>query len=127
MRAYTVTAAAVTLGVPRKWVDNALSHYVVPGVVQRKQGVTRKVTPQGVLILEISLGLVRTLGVPLHLALEAAKALTAAAESTAQLPVGPYATLTVDVAAIMRDTNARLAHAVEVAPSPKRGRPPRQP
>ena len=129
MRAYTVAAAAVTLKVPRKWVDNTLSHYVVPGVLQRKQGVTRKITPQAVLILEICLELMRTLGVPLHLALEAAKAVAAPDESTTepttQLPLGPHTTLTVDVAAIMRDMNARLANAVEVAPSPKRGRPPR--
>jgi len=80
--------------------------------------------------LQICLELIRTLGVPLHLALEAAKTLAAAAESTtkpaAQLQLGPHATLTVDIAAIIRDSNARLAHAVEVAPSPKRGRPPRK-
>jgi len=77
------------------------------------------------LILEICLKLMRSLGVPVHLALEAAKRLTASSESTPQLPIAAHLMLTVDIPAIMRDVNARLADAVEVAPSPKRGRPPR--
>ena len=48
-RAYTVGTAALALDVPTKWLDNVLSHHSVPGVVQERQGVSRKVSLEGVL------------------------------------------------------------------------------
>jgi len=124
VRCYTVTTVAVTLKVPPKWVDNVLSHYRVPGVSQARQGVARRVTPQGVLILEIALRLSRSLDTPIHRALQVAADISRIGGSEARVTLTPVATLIMNVAAIEAETMARLAEAVEFAPVPRRGRPP---
>ncbi len=125
MRAYTVTAAAVTLNVPIKWVDNVLSHNRVRGVSQARQGVTRRLAPQAVTILEIALQLGRTASLPLGRALEIAHALVDAGGSAAHVRLSASVMIVVDVSAIANDTAERLAEAVEMAPTPRRGRPAR--
>ena len=123
MRAYTVTATAVTLGVTRKWVDNVLSHHRVTGVHQARQGILRRVTPAGLLNLEIALSLGRSLGVPIARALDISNDLMAARGGEIQL-AGPLSiTLRVDVETLERALNARLERALEMTPVPRRGRP----
>jgi hypothetical protein len=125
LRAYTVAAVAVTLKVPVKWIDNVLSHHTVSGVSQTRQGVSRKLTPQAVTTLEIALQLLRSIALPLGRALEIAHALVQSGETPARLSLSSSVALVVDVSAITADTSRRLADAVEIAPRPKRGRPPR--
>ena len=114
MRAYTVAATAVTLNVPPKWVDNVLSHNHVTGVSRGRQGVARKLSYKAILNLEVALRLARALSTPLPQALEIAARL---------LKEGRGLALSMDLASIETDLAARLDHAVEVAPSPRRGRP----
>lgn len=123
MRAYTVAATAVTLGVTRKWVDNVLSHHRVDGVHQARQGILRRVTPTGLLNLEIALGLGRALGIPIARALDISNDLMAARGGEIQLSGPPLITLRVDVDTMERALNARLEHALEMTPIPRRGRP----
>jgi len=123
MRAYTVAATAVTLGVSRKWVDNVLSHHRVDGVHQARQGILRRVTPSGLLNLEIALGLGRVLGIPIARALDISNDLMAAKGGEIQLSGPPLITLRVDVDTMERALNARLEHALEMTPIPRRGRP----
>ena len=123
MRAYTVAATAVTLGVTRKWVDNVLSHHRVDGVHQARQGILRRVTPSGLLNLEIALGLGRVLGIPIARALDISNDLMAAKGGEIQLSGPPLITLRVDVDTMERALNARLEHALEMTPIPRRGRP----
>jgi len=123
MRAYTVAATAVTLGVTRKWVDNVLSHHRVDGVHQARQGILRRVTPTGLLNLEIALGLGRALGIPIARALDISNDLMAAKGGEIQLSGPPLITLRVDVDTMERALNARLEHALEMTPIPRRGRP----
>jgi len=123
MRAYTVAATAVTLGVTRKWVDNVLSHHRVDGVHQARQGILRRVTPSGLLNLEIALGLGRVLGIPIARALDISNDLMAARGGEIQLSGPPLITLRVDVDTMERALNARLEHALEMTPIPRRGRP----
>jgi len=123
MRAYTVAATAVTLGVSRKWVDNVLSHHRVNGVHQARQGILRRVTPSGLLNLEIALGLGRVLGIPIARALDISNDLMAARGGEIQLSGPPLITLRVDVDTMERALNARLEHALEMTPIPRRGRP----
>lgn len=121
MRAYTVAAAAVTLEVPQKWLDNILSHHSVTGVVKSRQGVSRRLSPQAVLTLEIAIRLSEAFSIPFGRALELAQAsLQRPSVSTA----GKRITLTIDIESIESDLGARLANAVEIAPAPRRGRPP---
>ena len=123
MRAYTVAATAVTLGVTKKWVDNVLSHHRVNGVHQARQGILRRVTPDGLLALEIAINLGRALSVPLAQALEISHDVIASRGGEVQLRVSPSITLRVDVDGMARALNARLEHALEMTPVPKRGRP----
>ena len=124
MRAYTVAATAVTLGVSKKWVDNVLSHHQVHGVHQARQGILRRVTPAGLLTLEIALSLGRVLGVPIARALEISNDLIAAREGEVQLAQSPSIILRADVDAAARVLDARLERALEMTPIPRRGRPP---
>lgn len=126
MRAYTVAATAVALGVSSKWVDNVLSHHRVPGVEQAKQGVTRRVTPSALLTLDIGLRLVRALGLPLPQALETSRRLIDAGEGGIALSGAKSIQITADVTALTNDLNARLERAVEMSPTPRRGRPRRK-
>jgi hypothetical protein len=63
-RAYTVATAALALGMPVKWVDNLLSHYTVPSIHQERQGIARRLSIEGLLILGITVLLVDELGLP---------------------------------------------------------------
>jgi len=126
MRAYTVATTAVTLGVGRKWVDNVLSHHRVPGVLQEKQGIVRRVTPVGLLTLDLAITLVRSLAIPIAEGLEMAHRLIAARGTEIQLPGALSIRLRADVSAVARDLENRLARAVEMSPTPKRGRPRRK-
>ena len=123
MRAYTVAATAVTLGVSKKWVDNVLSHHRVNGVHQARQGILRRVTPEGLLALEITLSLGRTLGISLARALEISNDLISARGREVQLAGSPLISLRVDVDAMAHSLNTRLERALEMTPIPKRGRP----
>ena len=120
MRAYTVATAAVTLRVPAKWIDNVLSHNVVPGVAGSRQGVARRLTPQGILNLEVAIRLRDALSVPVARALELAATVV---RDKGDMPAGKGITLTLDIEMIQADLAVRLAHAVEIAPLPRRGRP----
>ena len=124
MRAYTITATAVTLGVTRKWVDNVLSHHRVEGVLHEKQGIQRQVTPIGLLTLEIALELGRLMNVPIGQALEMSNRLIEARGG--EVAFGPSLRLRADVETISRQLNYRLERALEMTPIPKRGRPRRK-
>lgn len=124
MRAYTVATTAVALEIPRKWIDNTLSHFTVPGVTQSKQGVARRLNPRAVLTLAISLRLIRDLGLPLQAALDFGNRLAEIGGPEARLTIAADISLQMNVLALARDIDSRLAHAVEVAPIPRRGRPP---
>ena len=123
MRAYTIAATSLALGVTPKWLDNAVSHNKIPGVTQTRQGVSRRLNASSILILELAIILGRSLGAPLSLALIVAERISAYRDTPLQLESG--FTLLVDIAAIEHDLAVRLADAVEVAPAPRRGRPPR--
>jgi hypothetical protein len=126
VRAYTVATTAVTLGVSTKWVDNVLSHHRVPGVLQQKQGIARRVTPAGLLALEIGVSLGRALAIPIAQALEIANQLIETKGSVIQLPSTPFIRVVADVEAITGELNTRLERAVEITPNPRRGRPRRK-
>jgi hypothetical protein len=121
VRAYTVTATAVTLGVTKKWIDNVLSHHSVEGVLHEKQGIQRQVTPIGLLTLEIAIGLGRSMNVPIGRALEMSNHLIAA--KGGEVAFGPSLKLRADVESISRELNHRLERALEMTPAPRRGRP----
>lgn len=122
MRSYTIATAAVTLNVPEKWLDNTLSHHRVDGVIQSRQGVSRKLAPKGVLTLHLALRLIRSASMPLAPALALAARLANSEGNSIFFVPGVY--LTVNLTQLSAELVSALAYAVEVTPVPRRGRPP---
>lgn len=126
MRAYTVATAAVTLRMPEKWLDNILSQNQIDGVIRKRQGVARRLTPKAVLTVEIALRLARTLGATMPAGLRLAKELIEQGADPARIEAGEGLSLSLEFRRIEAALMDRLAHAVEIAPSPQRGRPRRK-
>lgn len=121
MRGYTVVTSAVALNVDYKWLDNLLSHHTLSGVRQARQGVSRTVSFGALRVIAIALELIEALQTPLPQALSWANRL-----ASGENPAGAgNLTIAIDLAAIEYSLSERLAYAVEVAPVPRRGRPPR--
>ena len=123
MPAYTIAPAAVTLGVSRKWVDNVLSHHAVPGVLQTRQGIVRRVTPEGLLNLEVAIRLNRDLALPIGRALSAAAQLIESEGGEVSIGEDPPLRIQLDLGLLRRAVNTRLARALEITPTPRRRRP----
>ena len=120
-RAYTVATAALALDVPAKWVDNILSHHAVLGVDQQRQGVARKLSIDGLLVLALTTFLIQELGAPTPKAIGIAEVLLRNA-GRYQSPRG--LSLTLNLSAFQTSLFEHLENAVEMAPVPRRGRPP---
>jgi hypothetical protein len=121
-RAYTIATAALALEMPTKWLDNTLSHIKIPGVRQEKQGVARRITIDGLLVLSIAALLINELGLSLSRAARMAE--TLASNNGLYTSPGGVA-IQLDLEGLRFKLLERLEHAVEVAPIPKRGRPPK--
>ncbi len=120
-RAYTVATAALTLDVPVKWVDNILSHNKVSGIRQERQGIPRHLSIDGLLILGLTSLLIHELGLP------TARAIGVAAElikNDGQYFARPDLSVRIELASFKASLLERLESAVEIAPVPRRGRPP---
>lgn len=126
MRAYTVGASAVTLGVSAKWLDNVLSHHRVTGVFQERQGISRRVTPAALLTLEIAARLGRAFAIPLGPALDISARLIQARGEGTEPAERLSIRLVADIDAIATELDTRLERAVEMSPTPHRGRPRRK-
>ena len=121
-RAYTIATAALALKVETKWLDNTLSHFLVPGVAQKTQGVARKLTIESLLLLSVTILLGQSLGVPLARALDLSHRVIGAG---GRLSAHPLMDLAVDIQKVRTELLDRLETAVEIAPIPRRGRPPK--
>ena len=121
-RAYTVGTVALALNVPVKWLDNILSHHRVAGVVQKRQGVARKVSFDGLIQLALTLRLIHDLDIPTINALRFAGSLL---ENGGVHQSQSGIRITLDLGRLRAELESRLAQAVEIAPVPQRGRPSR--
>jgi len=121
-RAYTIATAALTLEMPIKWLDNTLSHIQITGVQQERQGVARRITIDGLLILAVATVLINELGIQLASAIEISEKL---ATSGGRYTSPEGVSLQVDLEKLRAGLIERLENAVEIAPIPRRGRPPK--
>jgi hypothetical protein len=121
-RSYTVATAALTLGTTVKWLDNVLSHNPVSGIHPKRQGISRRLTIEAILVLEVALLLIQDLGLPISHAVGVAEAIVGTGGGRYRSPHG----LNVEVGLTQLRENLlqRLEAAVETAPIPRRGRPP---
>ena len=120
-RAYTVATAALALGAPIKWVDNILSHNEVPGIRQERQGIARHLSIEGLLVLAITALLMDELGLSPSKAIAVAEGIM---KSSGRYVVRQELTIEIDLSAFRTSLIERLESAVEIAPIPRRGRPP---
>jgi hypothetical protein len=120
-RAYTIATAALALGTSVKWLDNALTHNRVPGVSQERQGIARRLTVEGLLVLGLAVLLIQELGLPTQKAIVLAGDL---ANNEGRYLAQQGLNLALDLTSFRARLLAKLENAVEIAPVPKRGRPP---
>jgi precorrin isomerase len=102
-------------------LDNILVAHPVPGVARSRQGVSRQLSTQAVVVIGIARQLSAATGVPLSRALVLAQG---AMDAGGTVPLDRGMSLTVDVTLLARGIEARLAEAAEVVVPPRRGRPP---
>ena len=121
-RAYTVATAALALGVPAKWVDNILSHNKVTGVRQERQGVARRLGIEGLVVLALTAALVNELGLSTTRAISVAEAIV---KSRGRYLAARGLSIEIDLEAFEASLLEHLESAVEIAPIPRRGRPPK--
>jgi hypothetical protein len=120
-RAYTVATAALALGVTAKWVDNILSHNKVLGIRQERQGIARHLSIDGLMILGLTALLNSELGLPTTDAIRVAEEI---AKTNGQYLATQGLSVQIDLASFQTSLLERLENAVEIAPVPRRGRPP---
>ena len=121
-RAYTIATAALALGMPIKWLDNVLSHIRVAGVAQERQGISRRLTVEGLLVLALAVLLIQELGLPTPRAIVVAEDL---AKTEGIYITRQGLNLALDLPSFQVQLLERLENAVEIAPVPRRGRPPK--
>ena len=120
-RANTVATAALALRTPVKWVDNILSHHKIGGIRQERQGIARRLSVEGLLTLALAAFLIHELG------LSTRRAITLADEiikSKGRYSGRQGLTVEIDLPAFQASLLEQLEAAVEMAPVPRRGRPP---
>lgn len=123
MRSYDVAIAALAIDAPQKWVDNILSHHRVPGVVAARRGITRRIPHATLLQLALTRHLHTEIALGVRDALRLAGALLADDDP---VHASAHVSISVDRAAFTNALAARLRAAIESAPTPRRGRPPRR-
>lgn len=121
-RAYTVATAALAIGMPIKWVDNVLSHYKLIGIRQDRQGVARRLSIEGLLVLALTALLIEELGLSTAKAIVAAEGMV---NGGGRYSSERGVSIELDLTAFRSGLLEQLEHAVEVAPIPRRGRPPK--
>lgn len=123
MRSYDVAIASLVIDAPTKWTDNILSQHTVPDVVSVTKGVARRISHAGLLRLAVTRELHATVGLSVANALSAAGRLLEPANAGV-IAIG-HVSVSIDLSALENRVQERLVQALESAPRPRRGRPPR--
>jgi hypothetical protein len=121
-RNYHVDIAAFAADTDRKWVDNLLSHFDVPGVESQKQGVARRLSIEAVQTVVLVRALVDDTGLATDRALATATRLLDA-ENGRLVGDSGWLTVHIDRAAFDAEIDRRVAAAVEAVVPKRRGRP----
>lgn len=123
MRHYDIAIASLAVDAPLKWMDNLLSQHDVPDVVVERRGVARRI-PYGALV---RIALVRELHTALGMSVRDAVGLAGEllGPGSGDRPFGAVR-IVLDRAILEQSVDRRLRHALESAPAPRRGRPPRR-
>ncbi len=124
MPLYNTATTAAALGVTAKWLDNLLSHNEIDGLHQESQGVARRLSLASVTQIALAKDLIDELAMPARAALRAASRILR--ETDGNLTLSPLLDVRVSPTELRAYVLDRLSRAVEIAPSPRRGRPPKR-
>ena len=124
MPLYNTATTASALGVNPKWLDNLLSHNDLDGIQGLSQGVARRLSLSSILTIALARDLAESLSIPTTSALRTATRVLETQHG--EINLSPSLRLVVDLDALRTDILASLARAVELAPTPRRGRPPKR-
>ena len=122
-RSYHVEVARFAADADQKWIDNLLSRFDVPGVDSSKQGLSRRISDEGI----YQIALIRALTADLEVS--TARAVTLAGQLLAApnvVAVAEDIELVFDRPSFERRIGARIAEAVESIAPARRGRPPKR-
>ena len=123
MRAFDVAAVALAMRVDRKLLDNVLSRHVVRGAAKGRQGISRRITPEAVVTLAITLDLMSALSLTAAAAIALAERVIDAPQG--ELRLTDDMTLRVNLERTTREVAERLRAVGESVVPRRRGRPPR--
>lgn len=122
MRSYHIDIARHVTDAERKWIDNLLSHFDIPGVERSRRGSPRRITATGIYHIALARHIVLELSTTLKAATALAEALLRSNEL--HLPVFEGLSFRFDRHAFESAVDARIAEAVEMIVPARRGRPP---
>jgi hypothetical protein len=122
---YDLAAVAHAIEMTPKQLDNLLSRNDLEGVERKTRGVTRRISSDAAVTINIAWRLAEATKIPIASALELSRRLTVMSDHA--IMVGEHLTLAVDFAGIRADTLARLDSAVEAIGRRRRGRPRKTP
>lgn len=121
MPIYSTKTVAIALGVKPKWLDNLLSHNDLPTLHSESQGISRRLSLPSVMTIAVARELIQTLQLPAPAALQLADRLLSNGDGNVSL--SPDLCLTLKRDRFRSGLLDMLDRAVEVAPTPRRGRP----
>jgi hypothetical protein len=124
LRLYDIAVTSLAIGAPEKWTDNFLSAHRVTGVQGRTRGVARGISWPAFVVVALTRELHIGIGCSVRDAFALATSLLETSDG--RLAVGAYAEFSFDRERFERDLHQRLSDALEIAPRPRRGRPPRR-
>lgn len=124
MRSYSVAVTAIAIRAPVKWLDNLLSQHEIDDVAKRSRGRARRIARRAVTRLAIVRELHESVGCGVREAVALADRLLTSEDACVQ--AGGH--LSVQIARVRLDAelDRRLGEALESAPTPRRGRPPKR-
>jgi hypothetical protein len=123
-RSYNVRTVAFAIGASAKWLDNLLSRYALPGVIQSRQGVERLIDNDGILAIEIVRMLVADLGMPLSQSVFVARtALEDRRGDDARFVAPGGVAIHIPLDRIRERLRIQILAAMEAVPNVSRGRP----
>jgi hypothetical protein len=120
---YDLSAVAHAIEMTPKQLDNLLSRNDIDGVERKTRGVTRKISSEAAVAINIAWQLSEATNLPIGSAIELARLLTV--DSDHSIALGDHLKLAVNLPGIRADTLARLDAAVETVGRRRRGRPPK--
>lgn len=124
-RFYHVDIARFAAHADAKWVDNLLSRFDVPGVESARQGLSRRISTDGIYHIALIRRLHRDLGLGTAPAVSLATRLLSTDDARVSLADGLV--LQLDVVRFRHEIDAIIAEGVESLAPARRGRPPRAP